>query len=152
MSFDTAKKIEALEAKLEDLEKQLVPGLDKDEKLAIRKNIDTIGNQITVLFGRLPDERSLLQRGWDKMLDDPFVMGTGVVTTYSTGTWLVLRQYSLARHHIVPYTERQLNWRRWVFFFDAKSTPTAVRVFGVSALLTVLRSWTLPPPRGWGTK
>ena len=46
--MDPVKKIEALEAKRDALEKTLaVPGIDKDREIAIRHNIDTVGAEIT---------------------------------------------------------------------------------------------------------
>ena len=147
------EEIKALKEKRGALESQLVVGISEQKELAVRQQIVATTNEITALYGRLPpppDERFFLRRGWDKMVDDPFVTGTGVVSTYGTGTWLLARQYTMARHRTTPYVENQLKWRRVLFNFDAPSAPNAVRVFAISAFLTLMRSWTNPPPsRKW---
>ena len=152
--MNPADEIKELKEKRGALESQLlVVGISEQERVAIHQRIFGIDNSITELWKHVPpppDERFFLRRGLDKMLDDPFVTGTGVLSTYGVGTWILARQYTMERHRTTPYAEKQLKWRRVVFRFDAPSTPNAVRVFAISAFLTLMRSWTNPPPsRKW---
>ena len=92
------------------LKSQLVVAISEAERIAIRQRIIAIDSQITELWKHVqppPDERFFLRRWFEKMKDDP-VVGTGVVSTYGTGTWLLARQYTMARHRTTPYVENQL--------------------------------------------
>ena len=52
--MDPAQKIEALEVERNALKALIVPGMNEGKEVAIRRNIDTIGGEITALCGRLP--------------------------------------------------------------------------------------------------
>ena len=56
--MEVAKKIAELEAKREVLEKLLIPGIDKDREIAIRKNIDSVTQEIVKLYDFVPKPKS----------------------------------------------------------------------------------------------
>lgn len=154
---------DALKVKCAELDKALAqPGIDKDERVAIRKHcisvtnsIGDIDKRITALDARLPkvelpDERTWRQRARDSLVEktsDPIVL-SGSVVSASVWMWFIMRNYTFMRHHRGAYTEAQANWRQTVFLIHLPHVPGAVRIGAWAGLLAVVRSWTLPAPRG----
>lgn len=78
--MDSAKNFEALKAERDALEKALaVPGVDKDERLAIRKNIDSVDAKMTALAAWEPT--MLSKRWWSGVAATTLA---GMVTTGAT--------------------------------------------------------------------
>ena len=158
LRMDYVKKLAELEAK----EAELTKKLEKAEAVGNEKLVLMYGGMIKAnqeaqghIFAKFPvaepdDDRSWWRRAWDPIVKDPVYTGLPIVFSATASTFLTVRYYSIARHAYAPYTEKQLQWRRWVLFFDAKSTPNAQKVAFVGGLLAMVRNWpSKPPPKGW---
>ena len=147
--MDPAKKIAELEAKRDALEKQLVPGIDKDREIAIRQQIIAVDNQITTFAGKLSppeDNRNVFIRGWDEIVHEPVKTGGPALASSFVLWWSATRYYMLARHQFAPYTDTQLIWREWIFRLQPKFPATMTKIGAFSAFLLVLRGWSKRPP------
>jgi len=156
---------ERLQAYREQLQAQVEKGgLREATAISIRNQIQGLSNEIhglsteisalTNVLPRLPplppepDTRTYFQKARDQIDADPLVTGTSTATSVGFALWMLLRRYTILRHHYSPYTTKQLHWRQHLSLFDAQAMPGAKKIALLSAFVVMIRSWTtnLPTP------
>ena len=126
--MDPVKKIESLEVEREALKKQLlVPGIDKDREIAIRKNVDTIGAEITGWTAHVVVDHHWFY--YSPSMNFVGITGIGFGMAVS-GSAFYYPGYCVWRQTKFPYTQRQIDFRRLVFGanFPNDVSPAAKRL------------------------
>ena len=140
--MDPAAKIQALEAEREALEKLLLASIDKDREIAIRRNIESIDQQITAWVARLTapqDERHVWTRAWDQCLADPVQTGAPAMSALLVTWWSACHYLMPLRHEAAPYTDVQFARRKFFFALNSSYPAGAKKVAMVSAAILVVK-------------